>query len=43
MVTQLRDVLSAEQSAEMAEEHEHNRLVAPQIAELVRGTVGIGE
>jgi hypothetical protein len=42
-VAQLRGMFAAVQSAEMSEKHQYDRLVAPQVAELVRCTVGIGE
>ena len=42
-VAQLRDMLPAEQSAEVAEEHERDRPVGPVVPEPVAGTLGVFE
>jgi hypothetical protein len=42
-VAQLRDLLAAEQSAEVADEHEHDRALAPQIAQPNRALVCVAE
>ena len=43
VVAQLRDMLAAVESAEVAQEHEHCRRLVPDIAEPVRRTVRVGE
>ena len=42
VVTQLRDVLSAQQSAEMAEEHEHDGAVGPEVPQPARRSRRVG-
>lgn len=41
LVAQLRGVRTAVQSAEVAQEHEHGRPVAPVVPEALRGSVGV--
>ena len=43
LVAQLRGVLAAEQSAEVAEEHEDHRAVGPVVPEAVGRAVGVGQ
>ncbi len=42
-VAQLHRVLTAVQATEVAQEHEHDRLVVPEVAEPVLGAGGVGE
>jgi hypothetical protein len=43
LITQLRDVLAAVQSAEVAQEDEHDGLLAPQVAEAYGYPRGAGK
>ena len=40
---QLRGMFAAVQSAEVAEEHEHDALIRPEVAQAVRHAVGVDE
>jgi hypothetical protein len=43
VVTQLRDMVAAENSAVVAQEDHHRRGLVPQLAELVLVAVGVGK